>query len=740
MQPHLRTSSLDMMGKRSRRSPVHVFSLAFLLCRSQGVASFTLISQTAKETVPFSRGGSGSSGSVLISPHRSSSPSTTTIASPRFLSKVDDESIKGGSEVIGAEEVSMSTSTAFDQKQLSHRLNKLNRDPLWPQDHGTKRKGISSSREKIPKTELRDFISGAATAGRRVRRTTPISNNGETNNNANQQPSLADLSVGFDPEHPSSDSDGAEIIVHQHNNFSSDSAPNFDFKMKQLAHRRQTLSRNPMWPQSQYAKKSLLDAGPTEEILLIQSNAEYDNVGSATESSGTKSRGNDDSQPMSVPLVDANAVINEIGAIVVSSDATMSVNDDTQPTPPRSDMNSVPVHTSIASDAGPLWKEELRDDAIHPLFSSRKRVLVLCTGGTLTMSNDPTKGNTLVPVQGALTSYLAGMKELTEDPDMPEIISHEYKPLIDSSDMGPGDWAMLARDINTNYYYFDGFVILMGTDTMAYAASALSFMLQNLSKPVIFTGSQIPLREPYNDARKNLIMATIFASSDTVSEVCIFFHDRLLRGCRATKVNTSKLKAFDSPNSPPLAEIGINIEENYHIFRPPPRGSFKINTSMDTRLITLRLVPGFDDASMKAMIDAATRTELKGLVLQLYGTGNLPSLKDDLVQCLADATAAGVVVVATTQCLSGSVIMGHYATGQKLLGAGVVSACDMTVEATTTKLAYLLGRGDLSISEVRDLMTVDLRGEMTPESDLPPPPLASTYQRVIAQKNRSRRY
>ena len=124
---------------------------------------------------------------------------------------------------------------------------------------------------------------------------------------------------------------------------------------------------------------------------------------------------------------------------------------------------------------------------------------------------------------------------------------------------------MLARDINTNYYYFDGFVILMGTDTMAYAASALSFMLQNLGKPVIFTGSQIPLREPYNDARKNLIMATIFASSDTISEVCVFFHDRLIRGCRATKVNTSKLKAFDSPNLPPLAEIGINIDENYHL-------------------------------------------------------------------------------------------------------------------------------------------------------------------------------
>mmetsp|Transcript_25801 Transcript_25801/g.54536 ORF Transcript_25801/g.54536 Transcript_25801/m.54536 type:complete len:505 (-) Transcript_25801:99-1613(-) len=409
------------------------------------------------------------------------------------------------------------------------------------------------------------------------------------------------------------------------------------------------------------------------------------------------------------------------------------------------DAHDIPIHTSVSGDAGPLWKEELCDEGdlcsvIPHRGRFRKRVLVLCTGGTLTMSNDPTKGNSLAPVQGALTKYLAGMPELTEDPEMPEIISHEYKPLIDSSDMGPGDWAMLARDINKNYFFFDGFVILMGTDTMAYAASALSFMLQNLGKPVIFTGSQIPLREPYNDARKNLIMATIFASSDTISEVCIFFHDRLVRGCRATKVNTSKLKAFDSPNLPPLADIGINIDENLHLYRPPPRGSFRINTAMDTRMITLRLVPGFDDASIKAMINAARQTHLKGLILQLYGTGNLPSLKDDLVQCLADATEAGVVVVATTQCQTGSVIMGHYATGQKLLGAGVVSASDMTIEATTTKLAYLLGRRDLKIEEVRDLMTVDLRGEMTPESELPPPPLASAYQKAIAKKNRSRRF
>ena len=227
--------------------------------------------------------------------------------------------------------------------------------------------------------------------------------------------------------------------------------------------------------------------------------------------------------------------------------------------------------------------------------------------------------------------------------------------------------------------------MLMGTDTMAYAASALTFMfqvrwsrivmstvrcgnlikcafsLQNLGKPVIFTGSQIPLREPYNDARKNLIMAVIFASSDTVSEVAIFFHDRLLRGCRATKVNTSKLLAFNSPNLEPLAEIGINIEENEHVFRPPPKGTFRLRTAMDTRLVTLRFIPGFDDTMIINMLHAARQTHLKGLILQLYGTGNLPSLKDDLINCLTEASRDGVVVVVVTQCHTGSVIMvrGH---------------------------------------------------------------------------------
>ena len=292
------------------------------------------------------------------------------------------------------------------------------------------------------------------------------------------------------------------------------------------------------------------------------------------------------------------------------------------------------------------------------------------------MSNDPSQDNSLVPVSGYFTEYMNHnmISELHEDPDMPEIVHHEYDPLIDSSDMGPGDWSVIAKDIATNYYYFDGFVILMGTDTMAYASSALSFMFQNLGKPVVMTGSQIPLKEPYNDARKNLIMAIIFAASDTVSEVTIFFHDRLLRGSRATKINTSKLLAFDSPNLDPLAEIGIHVEENDHLFRRPPKGSFRVRTEMDTRLVTLRLVPGFDDAMIQHMIRAAQETHLKGLILQLYGTGNLPSVKDDLIQCITEAVEAGVCVVATTQCQTGSVIMGHYATGIALEKAGVVSA------------------------------------------------------------------
>jgi L-asparaginase len=247
---------------------------------------------------------------------------------------------------------------------------------------------------------------------------------------------------------------------------------------------------------------------------------------------------------------------------------------------------------------------------------------------------------------------------------------------------------------------------------MAFFATALSFMLENLGKPVVFTGSQIPLCEPYNDARRNLIMALIFAARDTVNEVSIFFHDRLLRACRSTKVNTHKLMAFDSPNLDPLATIGITIDENDHLHLPPPRGALRVHTTMDTRILTIRLVPGFDDGMIRYLIDAQSeKNNLHALVLQLYGTGNIPSVKKSFITLLADAADRGILVVATTQCQSGGVMLGHYATGQALVSAGVVSAGDMTLEAAACKLAYLCGRGDLNRNEVANLMGFPLRGE-----------------------------
>jgi L-asparaginase len=397
------------------------------------------------------------------------------------------------------------------------------------------------------------------------------------------------------------------------------------------------------------------------------------------------------------------------------------------------DSKSLMMGPPLQEPAGPLWGPDIvSDDSTMeeqsrsyipevPLYvgeggrGERKRVLVLCTGGTLTMAPDPNQGGALAPVQGAISRYMTDMTELNQ-PGMPEYVLHEYSPFLDSSDLGPADWATLAMDIKSNYLHFDGFVVLTGTDTMAYCATALSFMLENLGKPVIFTGSQIPLCEPYNDARRNLIMAMIFASRETINEVSIFFHDRLLRANRATKVNTHRLLAFDSPNLDPLATIGITIDENEHLILPQPKGALRVHTRMDTRLLTIRLVPGFDDEMIGQMIEVANngnveKQRLKALVLQLYGTGNIPSIKSSFIQLLADAREKGILVIAATQCFTGSVMMGHYATGRALQEAGVVSASDMTLEAVACKCAYLFGRQDLEPKEIAELLGVSLRGE-----------------------------
>ncbi len=420
----------------------------------------------------------------------------------------------------------------------------------------------------------------------------------------------------------------------------------------------------------------------------------------------------------------------------------------THRTPKNATADTTPTTTSTANaatsdvprrprKAGKLYaeaeaasKEYIPQITLHQYDGrQRKHVLVLCTGGTLTMAQDAKAGGGLAPVQGALSEWMRDMPELSQS-DMPSITLHEYEPLLDSSDMGPPDWGRIAHDIDVNYLHFDGFVVLTGTDTMAYAASALAFMLENLGKPVIFTGSQIPLCEPYNDARRNLIMSLIFASRDTITEVCIFFHDRLLRACRATKVNSHRLFAFDSPNMPPLAQIGISIEENEHLVLPPARGALRMHPYVEPRLITVRLVPGFDDAVLKYAIEGARESGLRALVLQLYGTGNLPSNRDAMLKILADATASGILVVATTQCLAGSVRLGHYAVGHALVDAGVIGGADMTLEAVTTKLGYLCGRGDLTNEEIAKLMPVSLRGELTPADQLAAPTFPSSFERA----------
>ena len=308
---------------------------------------------------------------------------------------------------------------------------------------------------------------------------------------------------------------------------------------------------------------------------------------------------------------------------------------------------------------------------------------------------------------------------------------------------GPSEWASLAGIVEDCYLDYDGFVIVHGTDTMAYTASALSFMLQGLGKPVVVTGSIIPMCEVYNDARRNLIVSVMFAAQLELSEVVavfnslqppcpscnpphlgtqplcsqarspstpqvvVFFNSVLLRGNRAIKVDSQGLAAFDSPNFPPLATVGATVQANRHLWLPPPVGRLRVHRKLDARVLVVRLSPGFDDAALAGLVRGPN---LRGLVLSLYGTGNGPSSKEPFLQAIRDAIKGGVIVIAATQCLRGSVSLGTYEVGRYLLELGVVSAGDMTTEACVTKVAYLCGRG-LEGDALRKAMVTDLRGE-----------------------------
>ena len=276
------------------------------------------------------------------------------------------------------------------------------------------------------------------------------------------------------------------------------------------------------------------------------------------------------------------------------------------------------------------------------------------------------------------------------------IDSYTFDPLIDSSDVEPSMWKDLATLIRDKYDEYDGFVVLHGTDTMAYSASALSFMLENLAKPVVFTGSQLPIGVPRTDGKENLISSVEIASAKDaqghplVPEVCIFFNSMLLRGNRSTKVSSEDFNAFRSPNYPPLAEAGISIRYNAAAIRKPARwgGPLYISTDLDTSVSILKVHPGITPQVMRYfMCGEGTRA----VIIETYGSGNAPS-RQWFLDIVQEASRMGKVLMNVTQCMSGTVNMDLYATGKALEKAGVVSGRDITTEGALAKLFYLLGK------------------------------------------------
>ena len=335
----------------------------------------------------------------------------------------------------------------------------------------------------------------------------------------------------------------------------------------------------------------------------------------------------------------------------------------------------------------------------------KKRIYVAYTGGTIGMMQS-TQG--FVPAKGHLTESINALPEFHRS-EMPDFTISEYQPLIDSSNMTPSDWQRIADDIKANYDDYDGFVVLHGTDTMAYTSSALSFMFENLSKPVIVTGSQIPLSQLRSDGQVNVLNALFIAANYPISEVSLFFNNKLYRGNRCIKAYADGFNAFDSPNMPVLLEAGINIQlvagtlahsvDNVEplqlsIMTPQPVG-------------VVHLYPGISSE----VIENVIKQPVKALILRSYGVGNAPQDKA-LLACLRKAKEQGIVVVNCSQCIKGTVNMSGYATGNALSQTGVISGHDMTLEATLTKLHYLLSK-NLSYDEMCEQMDKSLRGELT---------------------------
>ncbi|ALD15468.1 cytoplasmic asparaginase I [Buchnera aphidicola (Aphis glycines)] len=334
---------------------------------------------------------------------------------------------------------------------------------------------------------------------------------------------------------------------------------------------------------------------------------------------------------------------------------------------------------------------------------TKKNIYIAYTGGTIGMKKS---NNGYIPIAGYFKKKLTKMPEFYS-PEIPNFIIKEYNPLIDSANMSPIEWQKIANDIKKKYYQYDGFIVIHGTDTMAYTASALSFILENLKKPIIITGSQIPIATIRSDGRQNLLNSLLIIANYPIHEVTVFFNNKLYRGNRTTKSNANGFNAFSSPNIAPLLEMGINIHYLCKNKFYKKQKKLKVYKIIPQPISIISIYPGISSEILKNFL----LHPVKALILCTYGVGNAPQNKKFLNE-LYIAHKKNIIIINLTQCASGHVNMNGYATGNTLKKIGVISGYDLTIEAAVTKLHFLLSQ-EISVKKVRRQMQNNLRGELT---------------------------